>query len=103
MSGAWTETFQSASLPSMSLPAALQGKPLLLYIDHFRIDIINGQEYYIIPDMLAKSVGRSVGIIVKQQRNGFGSSDFAAAEVRKQGRVTGDPSAHNRPATQVLV
>ena len=53
--------------------------------------------------MLAKNGGRSVGIIANEQRNGFGSSDFAAAEVRKRGRVTGDPSAYNRPATQVLV
>ena len=87
----------------MSLPGALQGKPLLLYIDHFRIDIINRQECYVIPDMLAKSIDRSVGIIANEQRNGFGLSDFAAAEVRKRGRVTGDPSAHNSPATQVLV
>ena len=72
-------------------------------IDHFRNDVINRQEYYVIPDMLAKNVGRSVGIIANEQRNGFGSSDFAAAEVRKRGRVTVDPSAHNRPATQVLV
>ena len=53
--------------------------------------------------MLAKSVGISVGIIANEKRNGFGSSNFAAAEVHKRGRVTGDPSAHNRPATQVLV
>ena len=66
-------------------------------------DVINHQEYYVIPDMLAKNVGRRVGIIANEQRNGFGSSDFAAAEVRKRGRVTGDPSAHNRLATQVLV
>ena len=32
MSGAWTEIFHSGPLPSMSLPGALQGKPLLLYI-----------------------------------------------------------------------
>ena len=32
------------------------------YIDHFRNDVINRQEYYVIPDMLAKNVGRSVGI-----------------------------------------
>ena len=72
-------------------------------MDHFRNDVIYRQEYYVIPDMLAKNVGRSVGIIANEQRNGFGSSDFAAAEVRKRGRVTGDPSAHNRLATQVLV
>ena len=53
--------------------------------------------------MLAKSVGISVGIIANEKRNGFGLSNFAAAEVRKRGRVTGDPSARNRLATQVLV
>ena len=59
-------------------------------------------QYYVIPDMLAKNVG-SVSDIANEQQNGFGSSDFAAAEVCKQGRVTGHPSALNSPATQVLV
>ena len=31
-------------------------------IDHFRNDVIIRQEYYVIPDMLAKNVGRSVSI-----------------------------------------
>ena len=68
-------------------------------MDHFRNDVINRQEYYVIPDMLAKNVGRSVSIIANEQRNGFGSSDFAAAEVCKRGRVTGHSSALNSPAT----
>ena len=46
--------------------------------------------------MLAKNVGRSVSIIGNEQQNGFGSSNFAVTEVRKQGRVTGHPSALNR-------
>ena len=72
------------------------------HIDLFRNDVIIRQEYYVILDMLAENVGRSVSIIANERRNGFSSSDFAAAEVRKRGRVTGDPSAHNRPATQAL-
>ena len=74
---------------------------IVFSIDHLLNDVINCQEYYVIPDMLAKNVGRS--IIANEQRNGFDSSDFAAAEVHKRGRVTGDPSAYNSPATQVLV
>ena len=35
--------------------------------DHFRNYVINRQEYYVIPDMLAKNVGRSVSIIVNEQ------------------------------------
>ena len=37
-------------------------------IDDFRNDVINRQEYYVIPDMLAKGVGRSVSIIANEQR-----------------------------------
>ena len=36
------------------------------HMDHFRNDVVNRQEYYIIPDMLAKNVGRSVSIIANE-------------------------------------
>ena len=61
----------------------------MIHTDYFCNDVINRQEYYIIPDMLAKNVSRSVSIIAIEQRNAIGSSDFAAVEAHKRGRVTG--------------
>ena len=50
-------------------------------IDDFRNDVINR---YVILDILAKNLCKSVTIIANEQRNGFSSSDFAPAEVRNE-------------------